>query len=194
MLDGVPIPRSIAIGLVACVLLVAGCASPPRTSRLTVEDFQEVSRAMAESLAQSEAIAERSSSSEPWFVSIDKVRNLSSDVIPVAEQWAVMAMLRSSLPMRELWRDKRVAFVIPPEKVRELEAELPGEPVTDALREGRRATHTLAATFRSITRGDRQRQSDFYYLEFALFRLGQPRPVWTDRFEIKREAVGQLWD
>ena len=173
---------------------VAGCASPPRSSRLSVEDLREVSRAMAESLAQSDAIAERSPASEPWFVSIDKVRNLSSDVIPVAEQWAVMAMLRSSLPMQELWRGKRVAFVIPPEKVRSLEAELPGEPVTDALREGRRATHTLAATFRSITRGNRERQSDFYYLEFDLFRLGDPQPVWSDRFELKRQAVGQLYD
>lgn len=186
--------RSTAVGLLACVLLASGCASPPRTSRLTVGDLREVSRSMARSLARSEAIADRTPDSEPWFVSIDKVRNLSSDVIPVAEQWAAMAMLRSSLPMRELGRDKRVAFVIPPEKVRSLEAELPGEPVTDALRKGRRATHTLAATFRSITRGDRERQSDFYYLEFALFRLGQPQPVWSDRFELKREAVGQLYD
>ncbi|MFW6337183.1 MAG: hypothetical protein ACOC3G_08645, partial [Phycisphaeraceae bacterium] len=65
--------RSTAAGLLACVLLVAGCASPARTSRLTVEDLREVSRAMAESLVQSDAIGERSPESEPWFVSIDKV-------------------------------------------------------------------------------------------------------------------------
>lgn len=174
--------------------LAGGCASAPQTSRLRVADLREVSRAMAKSLMHSDAMADRSPESQPWFVSIDKVRNLSSDVIPVAEQWAVMAMLRSSLPMQDLWRNQRVALVIPPEKVRSLEAELPGEPVTDALREGRRATHTLAATFRSITRGDRERQSDYYYLEFDLFRLGDPQPVWSDRFELKREAVGQLYD
>lgn len=181
-----------AAATLLCV--VVSCAEPPRTARLGVEDLREVSAAMARSLSHSEALSGRTPESEPWFVSIDRVRNLSNDVMPLEEQWAVMSMLRSSLPMRSLWRDERVAFVIPPEKVRSLEGELPGEPVVGELRAGRRATHTLAATFRSITRGDRRGESDLYYLEFELVRLGDPTPVWTDRFELKRRAVGELWD
>ena len=191
---GVAPAAALAVALAASLLLLAGCGSPPRTTRLTVDDFREVAAAMAESLARSDALAERDAESEPWFVSIDRVRNLTSDVIPLEEQWAVMAMLRSSLPMQALWRDKKVAFVIPPEQVRRLERELPGEPVTDALREGRRATHTLAATFRSITRGGAETRTDYYYLEFDLFRLGDPLPRWTDRFELKRRAIGRIWD
>jgi len=181
-----------------CVLGLAyaqalgGCATPPRSSRLTVEDFQEVAAAMAQSLRQSEAINDRTLTSDPWMISIDKIQNLTNDIIPISEQWAVMGMLRSSFQMTELWDLHRVAFVIPPEKAQRLRNELQNDPIQ--LSNDRQVTHTLIATFRSITRATEDHRSDYYYLEFELLPIEGGQPVWIDRFEIKRQAFGSLLD
>lgn len=184
---------SVGLGLALAVTLLAACQEPPRTTRLTVEDFQEMADAMAESLLRSEALGRRGSESEPWIVSMERVRNLSSDVMTASEQWMIMARLRSSAPLGELWDSKNVRFVLPPERARQLrESEaLAFEQIAPTRTE---PTHTLTATIRSVTRADAGARTDLYYCEFEMLDLTTGEAVWNDRFEVRREALGHVWN
>ena len=104
---------TLAIAMVALCALGCKTTQPPRTSRIAVDDYLEMTAAMAQSLRQSDAFAQRSAESEPWIVSFDKVLNLSSEIMTQGEQWGVIAMVRGAQPIDSLWDDTRVAFVIP---------------------------------------------------------------------------------
>lgn len=183
------------------MLLLAGlllaCASPSRSTRMTVDDFQAMAGAMAESLLHSDALAARGPGSPPWVVSMEKVRNLTSDVMTDSEQWMIMARLRATTPLRALWDEKNVRFVLPPEAATRLNDELVE---SGTLAEGdpqparRTPTHMLTATFRSVTRATAEARTDLYYCEFQLLDLNTGEPIWSDRFEFKRQALGHVWD
>ncbi len=179
--------------LISCIpAFLSGCGGPQSTT-LRAEDFDAMAEAMAQSLLRSEALAERGPESEPWTVSIQKVTNLSGDVIPVREQWAVMAMLRGSVPIRQLRERMNVAFTIPAERVEAMRAD-EDAPELATFGEERVVTHVMTATIRSVTRTDTGARTDLYYAEFDLLDLATNRPVWNDRFEFKRQAMGSLRD
>jgi hypothetical protein len=194
------VTRATAIILCLLPMLVpAGCASsrpgdPRHSTRLTVEDIEAMAAAMADSLARSDALAARTPDSERWVISIDKVLNLSSDVMTESEQWAIIAKVRGSLPIQALARQKNVVFVMPPERVEALKDELADETFTQPIGSERHPTHTMTATFRSVTRADAEHRTELYYCEFELLDLGGGPPVWADRFEYKRQARGHIWD
>ncbi len=177
--------------LMLAVSLVAGCASPPRTTRITVADFNAMAAEMSQSLLQSEALAQRGPTSKPWVITVDKVTNLSDDVMTASEQWAVMQRIAGSLPVQAMRKQKQVSFVLPRGRSDALleagETELPGN-----IR--RTPTHMLHATFRSAARAQANRRSDLYFCVFELFDVAGGEPVWTDRFEYKRQARGEVWD
>lgn len=173
-----------------------GCASTPRSSRLQVEDFQEIAGAMSASLSRE--FAQRGPSDEPWVVSIQRVTNLSGDVLTVGEQWYPMGKLVSSRSMQELWDAHRVMVVIPAERQRLLLTRSPGEfdERFGGVQGGERTrpTHVLNATLRSVTRGGFEARTDLYVAEFEMTELASGTPVWNDRFELKRQALGAVWD
>lgn len=149
---------------------------------------------MALSLRASEVIAARTPASEPWVVSFDRVRNLSSEVMPSGEQWWVVANVRGAQPMRELWDEKRIQFVTPGEHARALKPRLDAEGVDTDFGSGREVTHTITATFRSVTRADAMDRTDLYGCEFRMLDLRTGEDVWNDWFEFKRQAHGHVWD
>lgn len=153
-----------------------------------------MAEAMAESLRASEVIAARTPDSAPWVVSFDRVRNLSSEVMPSGEQWWVVANVRGAQPMRELWDDKRIQFVIPAQHARDLKPRLDAEGVDTEFAGERAVTHTITATFRSVTRADATHRTDLYGCEFRLLDLRTGTDVWNDWFEFKRQAEGHVWD
>lgn len=171
-----------------------GCATWPHTTRMTADDLDTMSRELAASLAASDAFAGRNRDSPLWVVSINKVENLSSDVMTEAEQWSVMARLRSSLPIQALWDQKNVRFVIPADRLEALRASGELDGVAGRVGDQRRPTHEMTATFRSITRADARSRTELYYCEFSLIDLAAGEPVWTDRFEYKRAATGHVLD
>ena len=182
---------SLALWLSGSVLLL-GCASPPKTTRIQVDDYQAMAAAMSDSLAASEALQGRGPDSPPWVVSIDKVTNLTSDVMSVSEQWSIIEQIRASLPMIELGDTKNISFVLPPERRASLEAQAG---VTDASPIDKlQTTHVMTATFRSVTRAVSDGRTELYYCEFELLDLERGAPVWADRFEYKRSARGKIWD
>ena len=182
-------------GILLMLMASLGCKTP-QTSRIAVGDYLEMTAAMARSLRQSEAFARRSPESEPWIVSFDKVLNLSSEIMTRGEQWGVVAMVRGAQPINSLWDDKRVAFVIPAQYAIDQRGTLDAERADKGFGSGRSVTHTITATFRSVTRvpDDGSGRTDVYACEFQMLDLNTNEPVWLDTFEFKRTATGSVRD
>ena len=183
-------------GLVLAGLGVAalGCAAaPPRSTRLTIGDFELLAAQMSTSLAASPLLRERGPTSEPMVITINRVENLSMDLIPRREQWALMSKVRSSAALVELGRARAFRVVLPAEF-----AALAGEPAEAARGQGvyagRAPTHEIAATIRSATRSDGRNRTDVYLLDMRLTALATGELQWTDTFELKRWATGLSFD
>ncbi len=161
---------------------------------MTADDFDAMIAAMAASLAHSDPVASRAADSPRWVITIDRVQNLSSDVMTDAEQWAIMARLRGAAPIRALWDQKNIRFVIRAERVEKIRRDPDLYAFDDSFGAERRPTHQMSATFRSITRATAVDRTDLYYCEFEILDMASGEPVWSDRFEYKRSAHGHVWD
>jgi len=181
-------------GILAAFAFFTGCASQPQTSRIAIDDYQVMAQEMAQSLRQSRAFAQRTQMSQPWVVSFTKVTNLSSEVMTQGEQWGVIAKVRSAQPMSELWDEGRVMFVIPAQRAIDSRDEMDAEMVDQRFGSERAVTHTITATFRSVTRADSTTRSDLYACTFEMIDLATGESVWVDEFEFKRQAQGHVWD
>ena len=174
---------------------LSGCQSTAaRSTRMTVDDLNAMAGAMAQSLAASDALRDRTAASPPWVISVDKVLNLSNDVMTEAEQWFVIAKLRGSLPLQAMAKQRNIRFVIPAQQVRKMRRDpnLDTHGITFGAQ--RKPTHQMNATFHSANRGDATNQTEWYYCEFQIIDLATAIPVWADKFEYKRGAVGHVWD
>ena len=182
-----PLIVAMCLGLAA----VGGCAAPARTTTMTAQDLEETTAEMAARLRASDLLVNRTPDSPRMVIAINKVQNLSSDLIPEGEQWWLMERVRTSLPVVELGKQRNVAFVIPAEHLRggqsrgTLDAEFAS---------GRRPTHEMSATFRSGTRSAGKHRTDAYLVEYRITDLETGELAWVDTFEFKRAAVGLAYD
>jgi len=185
----------IALCLLTTMLLTGCGSSKPQSTRMTAEDLTEMSEAMAQSLAQSDALRDRTAGSTPWVISIDRVQNLTKDIITESERWYVIQRLRSSLPIRAMSQQKNITFVIPRERLDAIRNN-PKIDVSDDPNFGsqRTPTHQMNAKFIGGERADATNRTDTYYCEFEIMNLATGVPEWTDRFEYKRTAKGHVWD
>jgi hypothetical protein len=176
------------------VLAVAlsGCAStPPRTTTLIQNDYDHISAEMAAKLRGSEFLASRGPDSPPMQVSIEKVQNLTSQIIPEADQWWFVHKLRAATPMNVLAEQKNIRFVMPPEQVARLRSR--GDIDVRAPAE-RYPTHTMTATFRTTTRMSEQDRTELYMCSFSIIHIDTGELVWVDSVEFQRTAQGLMWD
>ena len=193
-------PRAVqrAIGPVVAASLLAACASKAgRHTRLEADDLDALVHHMVQSLAASDFLRQRTAHSSPVRIVIDKVENLSSDIVTEAEQWMVVARVRGAVPLAEFSRSKNIAFQITPQRHETLRR----AGYANELGPADPPTHTMAATFRSMrragsTRGGRHTdlRADTYYLEFRITELRSRALVWLDEFSFTREARGLLID
>lgn len=192
--------KKMSKGMLLCMcmvlMLVSGC-STAQSTRLTASDFDLTIEKMAQSLAASDFLRDRRPDSPEAWVVINKVENLTTDIIPVPEQWMLVARLQSAVPIKQLAQTKNVRFQITPERHEMLRQ----AGFTDELITPPAVTHNLSAVFMSAPRAARNgkggqltARSDFYYLEYSLLELQSREVVWTDTFEIKREARGLAID
>jgi len=195
------IPRPTAFRPGAAVLLglsLGACSSAGSSSALTADDFFVTTNEMVASLAASEFLADRDATSPPVVIVINKIENLTSDIIPVPEQWALMWRVQSALPVLGLKKSKNVSFMLPPERMKLVEQQRreAGEPPLPAAE----PTHEMAATFRSMTRRKMEagqaanQRMEFYGLGYRIENLASREVVWQDLFEFKRLANGTIID
>lgn len=181
-----------AIVPVALWAMLGACAAAgPQSTRATADDLDQLTIEIAASLLASDFLANRSPTSPPIRIAIERVTNLSSDLIPESEQWWLMQRIRSSVSLQSLSGDKAIRFVIPAEHLAELRNR--GGELVEAAHE-RDPTHTMSATIRSITRMANGHRTDLYATEYQITDLTTGEPVWTDSFIFKRAAFGRAWD
>lgn len=189
---------SAVIALVIATLLLAAC-STPKSSRIQIGDFEAATAEMVNSLSASDFLAQRGPDSPAVVIVINKVENLTYDVITPAEQWMLMAKLEAAQPVQSLRARKNVRFMLPPEEYAMLKKE--GIAVTPPVNPPP-ATHVMSAVFRSSPRLVRdadannlvKRRQDYYLLQYTLTNIQTRQVEWSDKFEFKREAVGLAID
>ena len=186
----------VATSMLLMAGMVAGCASGPKSSRMTVDDYEyiatEISAKLKAKLAVSDPLAERTPDSPKMVIAITKVRNeMVAEMMPEATKWYLMAKIKSTLPLALLSRDKNILFTISAEHLRA--ARQRGTVAEDFAAE-RKPTHTMVATFRSVVRSTGKDRTDVYFCEFELLDLETGEIVWNDTVEFKRTAHGRSWD
>ncbi|MCC7146230.1 MAG: hypothetical protein IT443_07265 [Phycisphaeraceae bacterium] len=191
--------------LAVSVAALGACAGSVQSSRLRAGDFSQASAEMAASLAASDLLRERGPNAPPMRVLVEKVENLTADIIPPAEQWMLMARIRASLPLKQLRAERNITFVIPEDRqallaeagYSEPAANSPSAADTQAAQE---PTHVMDAAFYGSPRlgagktGLAEERSDYYYLECRILELHSRQLLWSGRFEVKRQARGLLID
>ncbi len=187
-----------AVGAVVAGTLLSACAPKPgQHTRLEADDLESLVQHMVQSLAASDFLRQRTVRSSPIRIVIDKVENLSSDLVTEAEQWMVVARVRGAVPLAEFSRSKNIAFQITPQR----HATLRRAGFVADLGAADPPTHTMAATFRSLRRAGSTRRghttdlrADTYYLEFRITDVHTRALVWLDEFSFTRQARGLLID
>jgi hypothetical protein len=170
---------------------LVGCAGTPRSTQLTMADLDDTTTVMAQKLAESRLLAERTAESPRMVIAIAKVENLSSDLIPEGEQWMLMQKVKGSLPIVQLGKEKNLAFVIPAEHL--MDARRRGTlPEEAAL--ARNPTHEMTATFRSGTRMMGLNRTDAYLVDYRITDLATGILEWDETFSFKRAASGVAYD
>lgn len=188
--------KAAAWALVFCGL--SGCATAITqrpTTRMTAGDFSDMVAQMANDLLNSSALNRRRPNSPPWVIAVQKVTNLSSDVMTAGEQWSIMARIVDAVSIQRLDALKNIRFVLPAKQLATLRnSSATGEALPPSFGNQRAPTHVMTAVFRSLTRADSMHRTDVYVLFFKIINLRTGQEVWQGRFEYKRAATGQVWD
>lgn len=182
----------------AIVLTPPSCAPVPahmqgESSTLAFEDITDTATEMAEKLAASDFLRDRTPDSPPVTITLSKVVNYTSDVIRDSERWYLMYRVLDSLPLRELRTSKNIKIVIPRERLEDLRIAA-GDPDLPPLGEQREPTHVMDATFRSVTYQAGKARTDAYYCQYRITDIRSGEVAWSDGFEFKRSALGRMID
>ncbi len=192
-----------AIGACAGAVLCAsmpGCVSArhARSTRLAGADLEQAVLEVRGELAESRFLAGRGEDSPEARLVLRRVENVSTDRIPVAEQWALPARVISHPGMQELLRARNVSVQLPPEKAALLER---GGLEFPALEPEDRPTHLLRAQIASGTRAaslaggrDADIRKEYYLITFVIEDLQGREVLWQGDAELAREAEGSVVD
>ncbi len=157
-----------------------GCASARiNTTMLDVRDVVAMTDAMLPSLSRDPALVRRSSSSDRWVVTIDRVENLTEHPMSRNERLAIMARLRANLASSDFAQERAITFIVPGKAWRNL------EPAQARAHSRLMPTHALRATFLSDTLSTLHQRSDAYLCTFRLSDLATGDIFWEDAFVIK---------
>jgi hypothetical protein len=180
--------------------IAGGCASTARarTTRLASADLDQAVLEMRDKLASSRFLADRGPDSPESRLVLRRVENLSTDRIPIAEQWSLASRVISHPGMQQLLRARNVVVQLPPEKVAILERaglEFP------ALASEDRPTHVMRATIASGTRAgslsggpDADIRKEYYLVTFVIEDLQGRDILWQADVDLAREAGGSIVD
>ena len=184
--------------LLALPLFLVGCAATHST-RLQINDFTEVSTEIAADLAASPFLRNRTPQSLPINITFEKITNLSSDIISASAQWTIMQRIFTAFPVQALSQQANINIILPAAKtLRTRNSSINSEANSD-FGSKRTVTHIMTATIDSLTRTSDQHRTDLYAFTFQITDLSQSTDkngilIWSDKYEIKRAAVGNIRD
>ncbi len=189
------------IACIACGLMIGliGCAqatyAPEKSTRLTADDYVYVVSETAAKLQDSDFLKQRGPDSPRAVINITKVENLTTDLIPEAEQWMFLINVRNAPAMSKLSQMKNFVFQVPPEQLARIRKKFPS-----AGSSAMTPTYIMGATFRSGTRsakgasGFAEDRTEQYQLDYRITALPGGELVWSSTVEFKRAAKGNLID
>ncbi len=178
-------------GMLATIGMLLACASPPRTTRLQVVDFEDIAIEMASKLKASAFLQDRSPDAPTMVIAVNKVENLSSDILSDGEKWYLMDRVIDSRAITALRESHNIRLVIPAEKLRLLNRTLDSDEQAGALRS---PTHTMTARLLSLSRSAGLDRTELYDCQFILTDLAGGEIVWTENVAIKRVARGKAYN
>lgn len=147
---------------------------------------------MAQSFANDEIIGGRTSADQPWVISMYRVVNHTNQIIPDREKWLYLARLRAMLANSDLTRDRRIIWIIPPERWPIVAEELGVSEEPYGLRMN--PTHQFTAEFHALTNTSGQGRTDAYLCDYQLLDLQSGQIMWEDKWEVKRAISGRTYD
>jgi hypothetical protein len=176
--------------LIVGASVVVSCAGGGRapTTRMDVRDYQAMTSALGAELSRAQPIAGRGPDMPTMTIAMDRVENLTTDIITEGEGWFLMDRVREAQDIVALSRERSVRFVIPAARTDAIRGIAP-----EALGE-RAPTHALRATIRSATRQAGDDRTEVYDIEYRLVEIESGEAVWTGTFPFKRAAAGRAWD
>lgn len=195
-----PLATLSALVAMCCALLaLPACQSSGRASgwgagRTTVytpEDMNEIADAARQDLSASDFLTTRTPASPRVVLQPASVRNVSSERIDRADQWAALTRVLYAPGMLDRFRAANID-VVTPEAVRDHEA---GQPWA-----GDAPTHALNCTFASVKRagsaslGPADDRKDVFNVDYSIVDLRTRDTVWTTTVTIARTAKGLLVD
>lgn len=189
--------RALALLFIVAATAAWSCAARLDSStRLSVGDLRAIASQTTAALAASEWLSGRDGATPPVVIAVQRVENLSSDVIPEGEQWYLVRKVAAAVT-RELGPSRSVTMVLPAERVAQARAE--GDEDAARLGADREPTHVMTATFRSATRsrsaltlGGAARK-DAYFIEYSVVELATGAIAWTGAVEFERTAAGRSY-
>lgn len=191
-----PPPSTHLLSLCLCAsvvnaLALGGCQAPPRTTRLHTRDFQDISTEIAFSLQSSSFIQDRTPDSPSMTIAIEKIDNLTTDILSEGEKWFLMDRVMNSDAMTALRRERNIRFVIPAER---LDALIDSRVWAGPIAQGRAPTHVMHAVLRSVTRAAGPDRTDLYSARYSITALNSGETVWTGDYLLKRAASGRAYN
>lgn len=183
--------RLVLLATALVTVCLGGCAGTPRSSRLSVSDIEATAQDLAAKLSASDLLMSRTADSERMTVAINKVENLTTDVIPESDQWYIMARVRDAQSIQALRSLRNVVFVIPQDFFRGSTTQ---NEFDKEFASGRRPSHEMSATFRSATRAAGLDRTDAYMCELRVTDLKTRELAWTGIVEFKKVAFGKAYD
>jgi hypothetical protein len=175
----------------ATVVSLASCAAPRiNTTMLSTDDYLVMTDRMARELAAHPVMRERTSASEPWVFSLDRVENRTEHLMSDSERWSTMARFRALLSQSLLANERNVRFVLPPEQW----SRYAGEDWRSQANPRVTPTHVLRAVFRTDTQSAMAYRTDAYLCEFQLTDLRSGEIVWSGAYQTKRAITRNSLD
>ena len=173
--------------------LLVGCAAPKvgESTRLTSSDYVYTISETRRKLMESDLLRNRTESSPKMTVTINKVTNLTSDLIPEGEQWGFVSSVWSNPDVQALARSKNIVTQIQPEVMERHRLQHEGAGTIFQP-----PTHLMSAEFNSATQWNRNREGfvddriDQYLMNYTMTDAKTGQVVWSAIVEFKRAAKG----
>ena len=198
------------LAIVMCLWLT-GCSSTSSTARsggayttrYRAADILLVTETVADRLAAHAIVAGRDATSDAIrIVPAERMENRSSERLSRTDQWATMALILLDPAMLQLFSERNIEILMPPERMRAMaDRRIPGLDQARVLAPEDQPTHVFHAVFSSMTRGAdvtgrgvSNERKDLFIVEFTLVNLATGQAEWVDSFEFARTAGGTLAD
>lgn len=148
--------------------------------------------AIAQSLIDSPALANRTPQSTPMVLTVGRVENRSADVFTRAEQWYLMqSVARRIVDPATTGPARNIVFVMPPEAVRDIRRR--GQ-LWSGFAQDRAPTHEITGRFSSISRAGADERSDLFEFAYQIVDLSTGAILADEAVDITTAARGRLFN